>query len=82
MEKAVSMICIHNVARSQMAEALLNLMCGDKFEAYSAGLSPGTLNPLAVEVLREIDTDISRRETESVFDVFKSGHMFTYTVTV
>src|SRR5438552_4428783 len=65
-----------------MAEALLNDICGDHFEAHSAGLEPGTLNPLAVEALREIGIDISHRGTQSVFDVFKSCELFAYVITV
>ncbi len=65
-----------------MAAALLNEVCGEFFEAQSAGLEPGTLNPLAVEALQEIGTDISGNETQSVFDVFKSGQLFTYAITV
>ncbi len=65
-----------------MAAALLNEMCGEFFEAQSAGLEPGTLNPLAVEALQEIGTDISGNETQSVFDVFKSGQLFAYAITV
>ena len=48
MKKKVLFICVHNSARSQMAAALLNKRCGEFFEAQSAGLEPGTLNPLAV----------------------------------
>ena len=65
-----------------MAAALLSKRCGDFFEAHSAGLEPGTLNPLAVQVLREIDIDISKNKTQAVFDVFKSGELFAYVVTV
>jgi len=65
-----------------MAAALLNQICGEFFQARSAGLEPGTLNPLAVEALREIGIDISRARTESVFDVFKSGQLFAYAITV
>ena len=53
MKKKVLFICVHNSARSQMAAAWLNDICGDYFEAQSAGLEPGTLNPLAVESLHE-----------------------------
>jgi arsenate reductase (thioredoxin) len=82
MKQKVLFICVHNSARSQMAEALLNDICGDYFEAYSAGLEPGTLNPLAVETMREIGIDISRKGTQSVFDVFRSGELFGYVITV
>jgi arsenate reductase len=63
-------ICVHNSARSQMAEAFLNDMCGAEFEAQSAGLEPGTLNSLVVEVMREAGLDISGNKTQAVFDVF------------
>jgi arsenate reductase (thioredoxin) len=81
-KKKVLFVCVHNSARSQMAEALLNQMCGDDFEAQSAGLSPGKLNPLAIEVMRESGIVISKKETRSVFDVWKSGQIFAYLITV
>jgi arsenate reductase len=82
VKKKILFICVHNSARSQMAAALLNKRCGDFFEAESAGLEPGKLNPLAVEVLREIGIDISKNKTRAVFDVFKSGELFAYVITV
>ena len=82
MKKNVLFICVHNSARSQMAAALLNEACGEFFQAQSAGLEPGTLNPLAVEALQEIGIDISGNETRSVFDLFKSGQLFAYVITV
>ena len=82
MKQKVLFICVHNSARSQMAEALLNLACPDYFEAHSAGLEPGTLNPLAVETMKEIGIDISGKKTQSVFDVFKTGEFFPYVITV
>jgi arsenate reductase (thioredoxin) len=82
VKQKVLFICVHNSARSQMAAALLNEVCGEFFEAQSAGLEPGTLNPLAVETLQEIGIDVSRNETQSVFDVFKSGELFAYVITV
>jgi len=82
MKKKVLFICVHNSARSQMAAALLNKRCGEFFEAESAGLEPGKLNPLAVEVLREAGIDISKNKTQAVFDVFKSGELFAYVITV
>ncbi len=59
-----------------MAEAWLNYTCNEFFEAESAGLEPGTLNPLAVKVMAEVGIDISRSETRAVVDVFKSGQLF------
>ena len=81
--KKVLFICVHNSARSQMAAALLSQMCGEVFEAHSAGLEPGTLNPLAVEVLGELGMDISKNQTQSVFDVWRSAkHIFAYVISV
>ena len=65
-----------------MAEAFLNDVCGAEFEVQSAGLEPGTLNPLVVEVMGEAGLDISKNKTQAVFDVFKSGQLFTYVITV
>jgi arsenate reductase len=78
----VLFICVHNGARSQMAEAWLNAICGDRFAAASAGLEPGTINPLVVEVMREVGIDLSQRKTQAVFDVWKSGKIFEYVVAV
>jgi arsenate reductase len=81
-KKMVLFVCVHNSARSQMAEAFLNALAGDRFEAHSAGLEPGVLNPLAVAVMKEIGIDISQKQTKSVFDLFKKGELFSYVVTV
>jgi arsenate reductase len=65
-----------------MAAAWLNDICGDYFEAESAGLDPGELNPLVVQVMNEAGLDISKNETQAVFDVFKRGQIFAYVITV
>jgi arsenate reductase (thioredoxin) len=78
----VLFICIHNSARSQMAEAFLNDICGEQFEAQSAGLEPGRLNPIVVEAMQEIGIDISRNQTKGVFDMYKSVKTFAYVITV
>ena len=82
MKKRVLFVCIHNSARSQMAEAFLNKICPDDFEAHSAGLEPGKLNPVVVEAMQEIGIDISGKPTKEVFDYIKSGTMFAYVITV
>ena len=81
-KKKVLFICVHNSARSQMAEAFLHQICREEFEAHSAGLNPGKLNPIVVEVMQEIGIDISVNETKAVFDLFKSGRTFAYVITV
>ncbi|HEY8834359.1 MAG TPA: arsenate reductase ArsC [Chthoniobacterales bacterium] len=82
MKSSVLFICIHNSARSQMAEAWLNHLRGDSFSAESAGLEPGTLNPLVVEAMQEIGLDISQKKTQSVADVLKSSRHFDFAITV
>jgi arsenate reductase len=82
MKDRILFVCIHNSARSQMAEAWLNEICGEKFEAESAGLEPGALNPLVVAAMKEIGIDISQKKTRSVSEVLRSGVVFAYVVTV
>jgi arsenate reductase len=82
MKKKVLFVCIHNSARSQMAEAFLNQICGSEFEAHSAGLEPGRLNPVVVGAMQEIGIDISGNPTKAVFDIIKSGQIFAYVITV
>jgi arsenate reductase len=82
MKKRVLFICIHNSARSQMAEAFLNQLCGEFFEVHSAGLEPGKLNPAVVFVMKEIGIDISGNQTKAVSDFLKSNQLFSYVVTV
>ena len=81
-KQKVLFVCIHNSARSQMAEAWLNYFYGDRFEAKSAGLEPGSLNPLAVMVMEEVGIDLSRYQTKSVFNMIKSGGLFSWVITV
>ena len=75
-KQKVLFVCIHNGARSQMAEAWLNYFYGDRFEAKSAGLEPGSLNPLVVMAMEEAGIDISGNRTKSVFDMIRSGDFF------
>ena len=82
MKERVLFVCVHNSARSQMAQAFLNDLCGDEFEAESAGLEPGTLNPIVVEAMSEVSIDLSKNGTQAVFDVWQSGRTFAYVVTV
>jgi arsenate reductase len=78
----VLFVCVHNSARSQMAEALLNHIAGERFHAESAGLEPGTLNPLAVEAMKQMNINISGKQTRDVFELYKRGERFSYVITV
>jgi arsenate reductase len=82
MKKKVLFVCIHNSARSQMAEAFVNHQCGECLEAYSAGIEPGKLNPIVVEAMQEVGLDISRNQTKSVTQMYTSGNSFAWIVTV
>jgi arsenate reductase (thioredoxin) len=81
-QRAVLFVCIHNSARSQIAEAFLRQMGGSRFEAASAGIEAGRLNPLAVEIMREIGIDISGSPVRNVFDLLRQGKKFDYVITV
>jgi arsenate reductase (thioredoxin) len=83
MEKAkVLFVCVQNSARSQMAEALLNHLDGDRFQAESAGIEPGKLNPLAIAAMKEMNLDISTKGTRDVFDIWRKGGIYNYVITV
>jgi len=65
-----------------MAEAFLNNRGAGHFEAESAGLEPGKLNPNVVGVMKEAGVDISANKTQSVFDLFKQGRQYDAVITV
>jgi arsenate reductase len=82
VKKKVLFVCIHNSARSQMAEAFLNQHCPHHFHAQSAGLEPGKLNPIVVQAMRESGLDISQNRTKAVLDFLKRDERFDYVITV
>ncbi|UAY55362.1 arsenate reductase ArsC [Arachidicoccus terrestris] len=75
-------VCIHNSARSQMAETFLNLFDSARFEAESAGLEPGRLNPNVVAAMGEIGIDISNNKTTAAFDLVREGKHYDAVITV
>ncbi len=78
----VLFLCVHNSARSQMAQAYLKKFAGDALRVESAGLEPGKLNPYAVRALGEEGIDISSNKNQSVFDLYKAGRTYRYAITV
>lgn len=82
MKRKILFVCIHNSARSQMAEAFVNFLAPHHFAAQSAGLKPGVLNPLVVEVMKEIGIDISGNQTKDVQHMLARGEHFDFVITV
>lgn len=79
---SVLFVCIHNSARSQMAEEFLRKLGGDRFTVQSAGLEPGTLNPVVIEALKEEGIDITGKAPVTVRDLIAAGRKFDYIITV
>ena len=82
-KQKILFICQHNSGRSQIAEAYLKKIAGDHYEIESAGLQPAAhINPLVVDVMKEEGFDLSMKKPQSVFDLFKSGKVYSHVVTV
>jgi len=79
-KKRILFLCVHNSARSQMAEGFLRQLYGDRFDAYSAGLTPTQVSPYAVKVMTEVGIDISKHESKSFREFL--GQDFDVVVTV
>jgi arsenate reductase len=80
--KSVLFLCVHNSARSQMAEAYLKKFAAGVFQVESAGLEPGKLNPYVVRAMQEEGIDISAKKTQSVFELYKAGRLYSHVITV
>ena len=82
LKHKVLFVCIHNSARSQMAQAFLNKHGEGQFEAESAGIEPGKINPNVVKVMQEVGIDLSQKGTQGVFDLFRQGRFYNAVITV
>jgi arsenate reductase len=79
MKKRILFVCTENACRSQMAEGFARHHGGELIEAHSAGSTPAKeVNPLAVEVMKEIGIDISSQAPKSILDL--PGVKFDYVV--
>ena len=79
----VLFVCGHNSARSQIAEVFLGQIGGAAFQVESAGLElADRINPLVVEVMKEVGFDLSGKSMQRVFDLFQEGRLFDYVITV
>ncbi len=78
--KRVLFICTRNSSRSQMAEALVNHDLAGRFEAFSAGMDPSFVHPLAIIVMHEVGIDISGRRSKGLNEFV--GQNFDYVITL
>lgn len=79
----VLFVCVHNAARSRMAEALLRKLGGEHFEVTSAGFEPHDANPLVVEAMELAQIPLATTAANpSVFDLFRRGVLFNYVISV
>ena len=80
MKLRVLFLCATNGVQSPMAEVLLNGLDSEHFEATSAGIDPGEMHPLTVEVMKEIGFDLERRVTKQTHDGLGLGFDFVITL--
>lgn len=81
MKPKVLFLCTGNTARSQMAEGFLRKYAGDRFEVFSAGLEPGVINPLTIQVMEEKGVDMAGHASKGL-DKFLGKVHFAYLITV
>lgn len=68
-KKNILFLCTHNSARSQMAEGLLRAISGERYLAFSAGVSPSFVDPDATKAMAEIGIDISGQRSKGLEEV-------------
>ena len=80
LKKRVLFLCTHNSARSQMAEAFLNHLFGEHFEAKSAGITPTKINPLVVKVMAEEGIDLRNARSKDVEEFMEDNFNLVMTL--
>jgi len=80
VKERVLILCTGNSARSQMAEGLLRALADDKFDVFSAGSKPSSVNLLAIQAMREWDIDISQHRSKHLNEFITQP--FGYVITV
>lgn len=78
--RRVLFLCVHNSARSQMAEGMLRAWAGDSFEAHSAGNEATDVRPLAIRAMAELGIDIGTQRSKAVAEY--AGQPFDFAITV
>lgn len=77
----VLFLCTDNSCRSQISEAWLRTLGGEKFEVYSAGLEPHGVNPNTIAVMEEIGYNMSDHRSKHI-DVYIGKIEFDYLISV
>jgi arsenate reductase (thioredoxin) len=80
MKETILFICVHNSARSQMAEGLVNALYADRFQAFSGGTTPTKVHPGAIRAMAEMGIDIRSHRPKSIDEY--EGRRFDYVVMV
>lgn len=80
-KERVLFLCTGNTARSQMAEAFLRHHAGERFEVHSAGLEPGVMRPLTLQVMEEAGVSMAGQTSKGV-EVYLGKMHFDYLITV
>lgn len=79
-KKRVLILCMGNSCRSQMAEGILRHYGGERIDVFSAGTKPSQVNPIAIQVMKEIGIEISGQRSKHVKEFL--GQKFDYVITV
>jgi protein-tyrosine-phosphatase len=79
--KRVLFLCTGNSARSQMAEALLRHVAGDRFQVFSAGTTPRqSVHPDAIHTLQRKSVPVDGLTPKDVATF--AGQRFDYVITL
>jgi arsenate reductase (thioredoxin) len=73
--KKVLILCTGNSCRSIMAEAMINHLLGDRFQAYSAGVEHSRVNPFAIKILEEMGIETSGFRSKNVSEFLDSDDL-------
>jgi arsenate reductase len=79
-KKNILFICVHNSARSQMAEGLFRHYYGEECNVYSAGADPRGIHHMSIQIMAEIGIDLSKHRSKSLKEF--EGNEMDYVVTV
>lgn len=78
----IMFVCIHNSARSQMAEAFVRHYAADRFDVHSSGIEAGKLNPLVVQAMAEVGVSMDGHFAKGAQEYIDRKEVFDYVVTV